>query len=122
MGPSSSAGLNMAPLWPKVKMVFLLFRDGLEKNPSERRKAVTSMKLRQDQASTRSMSEAEADSSTHLSWRCLPLPSNHLCLQHPHTAHPHTHTQAYIEQQRSALKTDGDITLETERLHYEPHD
>lgn len=34
MGPSSSAGLNIAPLWPKVKMVFLLFKDGLEKKPA----------------------------------------------------------------------------------------
>lgn len=34
MGPSSSAGLSTAPLWPRVKMVFLLFRDGLEKNPA----------------------------------------------------------------------------------------
>lgn len=40
MGPSSSAGLNMAPLWPKVKMVFRLFRDGLEKKPSKRTQAV----------------------------------------------------------------------------------
>lgn len=26
----------MAPLWPSVKMVFLLFRDGLEKKPAAR--------------------------------------------------------------------------------------
>ena len=35
MGPSSSAGLSSAPRWPSVKMVFLLFRDGLEKKLRE---------------------------------------------------------------------------------------
>ena len=37
MGPSSSAGLRMAPLWPSVKMVFLLFSDGFEKKPAAER-------------------------------------------------------------------------------------
>lgn len=37
MGPSSSAGLRIAPRWPSVKMVFLLFKEGLEKKPAGRR-------------------------------------------------------------------------------------
>lgn len=36
MGPSSSAGLRIAPRWPSVKMVFLLFKEGLEKKPTGR--------------------------------------------------------------------------------------
>lgn len=35
MGPSSSTGLRITPRWPRVKIVFLLFREGLEKKPAE---------------------------------------------------------------------------------------
>ena len=76
MGPSSSAGLRMAPLWPRVKMVFLLFRDGLEKKPAGESQGASGLDVNQ-----------------HTSPQCSYV--GYVCVTHPRAADTqqlHLHT------------------------------